>query len=125
MQRELPMAPADADIIKLFFFGHWRASDAAPDLPDGSPSPFLEAKDPMKMRDILKSSAFELIHHASFDNVPLAGFYAGTQAYLIRPSGARKLLKAIRGQPFQDVDMMMMSSVKHYVWRKVLAMETG
>lgn len=27
MEKELPQAPADAEIIKLYFFGHWRKED--------------------------------------------------------------------------------------------------
>ncbi|CAJ1406863.1 unnamed protein product [Effrenium voratum] len=61
--------------------------------------------------------------NAGWSNVPIAGFYAGTQAYLIRPSGARKMLENIRGKPFQDIDMTMMASVKNYVWRRVLVQD--
>lgn len=122
MLQELPEAPVDADIIKLFFFGHWRAEDEVIVDPGNPNSPFLEAKDPLKMFDIFKASSYELLHGATWKTVPTAGFYAGTQAYLLRRSGAKKLLAQIRGKPFQDVDMTMLGSVKHYVWRKVLVM---
>jgi len=118
MQRELPLAPADAEVIKLFFFGHWRAEDQVGN--SSLPGPFLEAKDPLRGWDLVTSALYELLHGAGWSKVPAAGFYAGTQAYLIRPSGARKLLENIRGKPFQDIDMTMMSSVKNYVWRRVL-----
>lgn len=121
MLQELPMAPADADVIKLFFFGHWRAEDGVPSLGNmSSPSLFLEAKDPLRSRDLVTSALYEVLHGAGWSTVPAAGFYAGTQAYLIRRSGARKLLNAINGKPFQDIDMTMMSSVKNYVFRRVL-----
>jgi len=122
MAADLPRLPQDADIVKLFFFGHWRATDQLPNAPDGSPSPFLEARNPMNTFDIAKASAYEIVRMESFEDVPIAGFYAGTQAYLVKPKTARKLLSAIKGKPFQDVDMTMMTSVKHYVWRKVIAM---
>eukprot|EP00440_Ansanella_granifera_P069456 gb/GFBE01075355.1/.p1 GENE.gb/GFBE01075355.1/~~gb/GFBE01075355.1/.p1 ORF type:complete len:395 (+),score=50.53 gb/GFBE01075355.1/:1-1185(+) len=119
MLEELPMAPPDADVIKLFFFGHWRQEDEVKNS-SGLPSPFLEARDPLRGWDLFSSSLYEVLHGHGWSQVPIAGFYAGTQAYLIRPSGARKLLAAINGKPFQDIDMTMMSSVKNYVWRKVL-----
>jgi len=122
MMNEMPLLPDDADIVKLFFFGHWRKDDVAPNAPDGTTSPFLEARNTMKALDIAKASAYELLKGATWGSVPTAGFYAGTQAYIIKRSGARKLLNAIKGKPFQDVDMTMMSSVKHYVWRRVLVM---
>ncbi|CAE7615064.1 unnamed protein product [Symbiodinium pilosum] len=118
MQRELPLAPHDADVIKLFFFGHWRAEDQVGN--SSLPGPFLQAKDPLRGWDLVTSALYELLHGAGWSKVPAAGFYAGTQAYLIRPSGARKLLENIRGKPFQDIDMTMMGSVKNYVWRRVL-----
>jgi len=122
MLQELPMAPADADVIKLFFFGHWRSEDEVPSFRGNltARSPFLEAKDPLRSKDLVTSALYEVLHGAGWKNVPAAGFYAGTQAYLIRPSGARKLLAAINGKPFQDIDMTMLSSVKNYVWRRVL-----
>mmetsp|Transcript_112307 Transcript_112307/g.349953 ORF Transcript_112307/g.349953 Transcript_112307/m.349953 type:complete len:418 (-) Transcript_112307:170-1423(-) len=122
MATELPLIPPDADVVKLFFFGHWRKEDQLPDSPDGTPSPFLMGRDPMKGSDIAKASAYEILKGASVDNVPIAGFYAGTQAYLVKRRSARKLLSQIKGKPFQDIDMTMLTSVKHYVWRRVLSM---
>lgn len=121
---ELSLLPADADVVKLYFFGHWRKEDAAPPVNKSGklePSPFLLAQHPLQEFDILKAAMYEMLHGAGWKNVPVAGFYAGTQAYMLRPSGARKLLQSINGKPFQDVDMTMMLSVKNYVWRKVLA----
>jgi len=122
MEAEVPLIPSDADIVKLFFFGHWRKEDKLPDEPDGTPSPFLLAHDPMRTSDIARASAYEILGGASLDSVPVAGFYAGTQAYLVKRSSARKLLRQIKGKPFQDIDMTMLSSVRHYVWRRVLSM---
>lgn len=122
MEAELPQLPSDADIVKLFFFGHWRKEDQLPDAPDGTPSPFLMGRNPMKTTDIARASAYELLKGASVDTVPIAGFYAGTQAYLIRRRTAQKLLTQIRGKPFQDIDMTMLTSVNHYVWLRVLSM---
>lgn len=122
MEAEVPQIPSDADVVKLFFFGHWRKEDQLPDGPDGKPSPFLVGRDPMKTSDIAKASTYEILKGASFDSVPVAGFYAGTQAYLVKRRSAQKLLTQIKGKPFQDIDMTMMSSVKHYVWRRVLSM---
>ncbi|CAK8990898.1 unnamed protein product [Durusdinium trenchii] len=101
MMQELPQAPIDADVIKLYFFGHWRKEDAVTGL-NNSATPFLEARDPLRSFDLFKAASYELLHGRGWSSVPIAGFYAGTQAYLIRPSGARKLLKKIRGQPFQE-----------------------
>lgn len=112
---DLAKAPKDADVLKLFFFGHWRKEDALED------SPFLQARSPLNGWDLFKAASYEFLHGSGWSDVPVAGFYAGTQAYLIRPSGARKLLESIRGQPFQDIDMTMMLSAKNYVWRRVLA----
>eukprot|EP00438_Fugacium_kawagutii_P009826 Skav212327 [mRNA] locus=scaffold3374:194452:195567:- [translate_table: standard] len=126
MLEELPLLPADADVVKLYFFGHWRKEDAAPPVNISGhmePSPFLLAENPLSQVDIIKAATYEVLHGAGWSNVPVAGFYAGTQAYLIRPSGARKLLQNIRGKPFQDIDMTMMLSVRTYVWRKVMAHE--
>jgi len=116
---EMPQVPADADVVKLFFFGHWRGEDKVKN-PDGSDSPFLQVKDPLKGKDLVTAALYELLKGGSWKTVPIAGFYAGTQAYLIKRAGAQKLLKAIRGAPFQDIDMTMMLSVKHYVFRRVL-----
>lgn len=180
LERELPQAPTDADVLKLFFFGHWREEDQVK-APDGSKTPFLEVRDPLNSVDLVKASSYEFFDSfyemskdaiedagdwienkskaklpASFTaklglqgdgapasqqprwsgqgdgsedsvwkNVPVAGFYAGTQAYLISRSGARKLLRAIKGALFQDIDMTMMQSVKHYAWRRVLATSAG
>eukprot|EP00438_Fugacium_kawagutii_P009824 Skav212325 [mRNA] locus=scaffold3374:189394:190461:- [translate_table: standard] len=124
MLEELPLVPADADVVKLYFFGHWRKEDAAPSVNISGriePSPFLLAENPLSQFDIIKAATYEVLHGAGWSNVPVAGFYAGTQAYLIRPSGARKLLQNIHGKPFQDIDMTMMMSARNYVWRKVLA----
>eukprot|EP00439_Symbiodinium_sp_Y106_P041409 s1812_g5.t1 len=81
----------DDVVIKLFFFGHWRAEDQVGN--SSLPGPFLEAKDPLRGWDLVTSALYELLHGAGWSKVPAAGFYAGTQAYLIRPSGARKLLE--------------------------------
>mmetsp|Transcript_79925 Transcript_79925/g.212118 ORF Transcript_79925/g.212118 Transcript_79925/m.212118 type:complete len:405 (-) Transcript_79925:130-1344(-) len=122
MELEVPQIPSDADIVKLFFFGHWRKEDQLPNGPDGQPSPFLMGRDPMRGSDIAKASLYEIMKGASVDTVPIAGFYAGTQAYLVKRRSARKLLSQIKGKPFQDIDMTMLTSVKHYVWRRVLSM---
>jgi GR25 family glycosyltransferase involved in LPS biosynthesis len=124
LAKELPQVPADADVLKLFFFGHWRAEDRVR-APDGSDTPFLEARDPLKGKDLVTAALYEILKggislNLSWASVPIAGFYAGTQAYLVRRSGARKLLEAVKGSPFQDIDMTMMLSVKHYVWRRVM-----
>ena len=124
MAEELPLLPADADVVKLYFFGHWRKEDAAPAVNQSghmTSSPFLIARNPLREFDIIKAATYEVLHGAGWSNVPIAGFYAGTQAYLIRPSGARKLLESIHGKPFQDIDMTMMLSARNYVWRRVLA----
>ncbi|CAK9039221.1 Uncharacterized protein SCF082_LOCUS22945 [Durusdinium trenchii] len=126
MEKELPQAPADAEIIKLYFFGHWRKEDEVKvsvrnDSEPATVTPFLDARDPLRGFDLFKAASYEFLHGASWSSVPVAGFYAGTQAYLIRPSSARKLLKQIRGKPFQDIDMTMMLSANNYVWRRVLA----
>ncbi|CAK9026332.1 unnamed protein product [Durusdinium trenchii] len=106
MEKELPQAPADAEIIKLYFFGHWRKEDEVKvsvrnDSEPATVTPFLDARDPLRGFDLFKAASYEFLHGASWSSVPVAGFYAGTQAYLIRPSSARKLLKQIRGKPFQ------------------------
>mmetsp|Transcript_76002 Transcript_76002/g.198223 ORF Transcript_76002/g.198223 Transcript_76002/m.198223 type:complete len:397 (-) Transcript_76002:129-1319(-) len=124
LAQELPQVPADADVLKLFFFGHWRAEDGVK-APNGSDTPFLEARDPLKGKDLVTAALYEILKggvtlNLSWKNVPIAGFYAGTQAYLVRRSGAKKLLEAVQGAPFQDIDMTMMLSVKHYVWRRVM-----
>jgi GR25 family glycosyltransferase involved in LPS biosynthesis len=119
LAQELPRAPADTDVLKLFFFGHWRGEDKVKD-PDGTDTPFLEVRDPLNGRDLVTAALYEILEGAHWDSVPIAGFYAGTQAYLIKRGGARKLLHAIRGTPFQDIDMTMMLSVKHYAWRRVM-----
>lgn len=124
LAQELPQVPADADVLKLFFFGHWRAEDKVK-ASDGSDTPFLEARDPLKGKDLVTAALYEILKggislNLSWKSVPIAGFYAGTQAYLVKRSGARKLLEAVKGSPFQDIDMTMMLSVKHYVWRRVM-----
>lgn len=124
MAAELPLLPPDADVVKLYFFGHWRKEDAAPSVNKSGhkvPSPFLLAQNPLSEFDIIKAATYEVLHGAGWSNVPVAGFYAGTQAYLLRPSGARKLLQNIQGKPFQDIDMTMMLSARNYVWRRVMA----
>ena len=124
MAEELPLLPPDADVVKLYFFGHWRKEDAAPAVNKSGhkvPSPFLLAQNPLSEFDIIKAATYEVLHGAGWSNVPVAGFYAGTQAYLLRPSGARKLLENIQGKPFQDIDMTMMLSARNYVWRRVMA----
>lgn len=122
MLKEMPSAPKDADVIKLFFFGHWREQDRVSTGQNIDPafSPFLKAQDPLNVWDLVKASVYELLHGGGWSTVPTAGFYAGTQAYLIRPSGARKMLANINGLPFQDIDMTMMAAVNNYVWRHVL-----
>jgi len=122
MEAEVPQIPLDADVVKLYFFGHWRKEDELPAGPDGKPSPFLMGRDSMNGADIAKASMYEILKGASSATVPLSGFYAGTQAYLVKRRAARKLLNQIAGKPFQDIDMTMMSSVRHYVWRRVLVM---
>lgn len=102
---ELPKAPSDADVLKLFFFGHWREEDRVADHNSSEHSVFLEAREPLRGFDLFKAALYEALHGASWEKVPIAGFYAGTQAYLIRPSGARKLLQNIRGKPFQAVHL--------------------
>ena len=124
MAEELPLLPPDADVVKLYFFGHWRKEDAAPAVNKSGQqvrSPFLLAQNPLIEFDIIKAATYEVLHGAGWSNVPVAGFYAGTQAYLVRPSGARKLLENIQGKPFQDIDMTMMLSARNYVWRRVMA----
>jgi len=121
MLKEMPLLPMDADVVKLFFFGHWREQDkVSADNADLAFSPFLKAKDPLNLWEVLKASMYELLHGGGWSTVPTAGFYAGTQAYLLRPSGARKLLANINGLPFQDIDMTMMAAANNYVWRHVL-----
>ena len=51
----------------------------------------MSASVTMMDNDVYSVFAVEL--EAGWSKVPAAGFYAGTQAYLIRPSGARKLLE--------------------------------
>lgn len=120
LEKEIQEAPADADMLKLSYFGHWRAGDA----PLGNTSsPFLEAKDTMAAGGVLMNCFTDLITGKGFASMPCTGFYAGNQAYLLRRRGAQKILDGLRGRPFQDIDVTMMDLVKTYVWRRVLAVE--
>eukprot|EP00928_Gymnodinium_smaydae_P063999 TRINITY_DN47444_c0_g1_i1.p1 TRINITY_DN47444_c0_g1~~TRINITY_DN47444_c0_g1_i1.p1 ORF type:complete len:398 (+),score=20.36 TRINITY_DN47444_c0_g1_i1:90-1283(+) len=125
MLKELKVVPPDAAVIKLFFFGHWREEDRIRlnGTNGTSQSPFLRASDPLNGWDLVTSALWEITRGAGWDDVPIAGFYAGTQAYLIRPSGAKALLTSIEGAPFQDIDMTMLMKSRTYVWLEPLAAE--
>eukprot|EP00913_Durusdinium_trenchii_P006514 g6119.t2 len=68
MMQELPQAPIDADVIKLYFFGHWRKEDAVTGL-NNSATPFLEARDPLRSFDLFKAASYELLHGRGWSSV--------------------------------------------------------
>eukprot|EP00747_Dinoflagellata_sp_TGD_P162811 gnl/TRDRNA2_/TRDRNA2_180821_c0_seq1.p1 gnl/TRDRNA2_/TRDRNA2_180821_c0~~gnl/TRDRNA2_/TRDRNA2_180821_c0_seq1.p1 ORF type:complete len:449 (+),score=68.65 gnl/TRDRNA2_/TRDRNA2_180821_c0_seq1:35-1381(+) len=122
LKHDLRRVPADAEVLKLSFFGPMRESDAASDSADGRPSPFLEARDPMDPWTFWHCIS-GLFRGIPFSEAPCAGFYAGNQAYMISKRGAQRLLGSLAKSPFQDIDITMMSAAKMYAWRHVLAQE--
>jgi len=127
LSKELPMAPADADAVKLSFFGHWREEDAVgyniSRGQDWGMSSFFQTRRAMDSKDVVGACVTELLSGNGWSNVPCAGFYAGNQAYMITKQSAKKLLSLLEMQPFQDIDMMMMEATKTYAFRHVLAGE--
>lgn len=122
LKEELPQAPEDADMLKLSYFGHWRPEDALL-TSDNRSTPFLKANNTMDTYGVLSECMTDLLEGRGISSVPCAGFYAGNQAYLLKRRSARKLLAALSGQPFQDIDVTVMDLVNTYVWRRVLAVE--
>jgi len=120
LEKEIHEAPADADMLKLSYFGHWREEDAPA---ANASSPFLEARSTMDAGGVSWNCVRDLTTGKGWASMPCTGFYAGNQAYLLRRRGAQKILDGMRGRPFQDIDVTIMDLVKTYVWRRVLAVE--
>jgi len=125
LNAELALAPQDADVLKLSWFGHWMQKDTMPIPGSGEASPFLNATDSRRgLKWFWRSMRSALSPQAHKDEATrVSPFYMGTQAYMVRKASMDKVIKAIKQSDINDMDVLLSGVGNVYAWRRQLAVE--